>query len=238
MQGSQFRRSVLQWAVTVVSVDKMAKLLAAFLAVALVVVVVSARDADPIGDFCVGDLSSKITINGLVCKPSAAAMPEDFAFRGFRADGATNNGLGIALAPGFAGINYPALNTQGFALAKFNYAKGGLVPPHTHPRAAEVIYVVKGEVVVGFVDAAGKLFATTLKRGDFFLFPKGLVHFQLNSGNGDAVTISVLNGQNPGVQFSTALFASSPAIRTDVLARSFGIDEAQVNQIMKAQRGG
>ncbi|XP_024361734.1 germin-like protein subfamily 2 member 1 [Physcomitrium patens] len=206
----------------------MAKVLVIFVVVASLVALASASDADPINDYCVADLASKITINGLACKAASSAMSEDFAFRGFRKDGDTNNPLGIALAPGFAGINYPGLNTLGFALAKFNYAKGGLVPPHTHPRAAEVIYVVKGEVHVGFVDTAGKLFATSLKRGDFFVFPKGLVHFQLNVGSGHAVTISVLNGQNPGVQFFTAVFAAQPSIDTSALARAFQLKDMDV----------
>jgi quercetin dioxygenase-like cupin family protein len=159
---------------------------------------------------------------------------EEFAFRGFRADADSNNPLGIGIIPGFAGVNYPALNTQSFALAKFNYAKGGLVPPHTHPRASEVITVTKGEVYVGFVDTAGKLYAVTLKKDDFFLFPQGLVHFQLNSGGGHAKTVSVLNAQNPGVQLMpSALFGSSPSIQSKILAQAFGISVSQVDMIKK-----
>nr|PNR47077.1 hypothetical protein PHYPA_014197 [Physcomitrium patens] len=146
------------------------------------------------------DLANKISINSLPCKPASSAVSEDFPITGFHKNGDTSNPTSIALAPRFAGINYPGLNSIGFALAKFNYANGGLVPPHTHPRAAEVIYVVKGEVHVGFVDTVGKLFATTLNKSDclfvclFFLFSVELVHFQLNVGSGHAVTILVLNG--------------------------------------------
>nr|PNR57521.1 hypothetical protein PHYPA_004515 [Physcomitrium patens] len=180
--------------------SELVRLLAAFVAVALVMVALSVGDADPLSDYCVGDLSSKNTINGLVCMPSATAVAEDFAFRVFRVHGETKTGSALRLL-------------QGFALAKFNYVKDGLVPTHFHPRPAKVIYVVKGE-----------LFATTLKKGDFFLFPQGLVHFQLNLGQRHALTNFLLNEQNPGIQFSTALFASTPAFATDILARSFGID--------------
>jgi quercetin dioxygenase-like cupin family protein len=197
----------------------MARFVVALVAVALVVVCVSASDV----------------INGLACKSPATVVPADFAFEGFREDAATNNSLGIGVIPGFAAVNYPALNTQGLSLAKFNYAKGGLVPPHTHPRASEVITVLKGEVYVGFVDTAGKLFAATLKTGDFFLFPRGLVHFQLNSGSGQSETVSVLNAQSPGIQLiATSLFGSSPFISEAILSKAFGVSAAVVDEIRKA----
>lgn len=100
MQGSQRHRSVLQWAATVVSVDKLVRLLAAFVAVALVMVALSVGDADPLSDYCVGDLSSKNTINGLVCMPSATAVAEDFAFRVFRVHGETKTGSALRLLQG------------------------------------------------------------------------------------------------------------------------------------------
>jgi quercetin dioxygenase-like cupin family protein len=212
----------------------MAKLLVAFFAAALLVACVAASDADPINDYCVADLKSTLLINGLACKSPAATVASDFQFEGFRASAATNNPLGIGIIPGFASVNYPALNTQGLALAKFNYAKNGLVPPHTHPRASEVITVLHGEVYVGFVDTAGTLFAVTLKKNDFFLFPRGLVHFQLNVGGGQAVTVSVLNAQNPGVQLQpSALFGSSPPISLFILAKAFGISEKEAGTIQK-----
>lgn len=213
---------------------EMAKLLVAFFAAALLVACASASDADPINDYCVADLNSTLLINGLPCKSPAATVPSDFQFEGFRASAATNNPLGIGIIPGFASVNYPALNTQGLALAKFNYAKNGLVPPHTHPRATEVITVLSGSVYVGFVDTSGKLFDATLFKDDFFVFPLGLVHFILNTGSEPAVTLSVLSAQNPGLQIvATALFASAPPVPTAVLTKAFGISAKTVAKIEK-----
>ena len=212
----------------------MAKFIVGFVAVALLVAVAFANDAGLINDFCVADLKSSLVINGLVCKAPAMVTSDDFVFRGFRASADTNNPLKIGIIPGFASVNYPALNTQGLSLAKINYAKGGLVPPHTHPRASEVITVIKGEVHVGFVDTAGKLFSATLKKSDVFLFPKGLVHFQLNVGGGHAVTVSVLNAQNAGVQLmASALFGAQPEIKDEVLSRAFGIKDEMTKMIKK-----
>lgn len=208
------------------------QLMVALVAAALLVAVVGATDASPINDFCVADLKSPLLFNGLACVKSVVS--EDFAFRGLRADADTNNPLGIGIIPGFAGVNYPALNTQSLSLAKFNYAKAGLVPPHTHPRAAEVITVLKGEVLVGFVDTAGVLYSATLKTGDFFLFPQGLAHFQFNSGSGHAETVSVLNAQNPGVQLLPgALYGSTPTIPTNILSKAFGTSDDVTEAIKK-----
>lgn len=212
----------------------MAKLSVAFLvAAAFLVALVSAGDPGPINDFCVADLKSTLLFNGLTCKSPAMVTSADFTFTAFRADADTNTPFGIGLIPGFAGVNYPALNTQGLSLAKINYAKWGLVSPHTHPRAAELITVVKGSVYVGFVDTAGKLYAAWLKVGDFFLFPQGLVHFILNGDNPSA-TLSILNAQNPGIQLvAPALFGSSPAIESPLLAKAFGVSVATVDAIKK-----
>lgn len=213
----------------------MARLLVACAAFAMFVAVAFAADADPINDYCVADLKSSILVNGLPCKGASTVVSSDFLFSGFRSGGDTNNSLGIAVIPAFAGVNYPALNSQGLALARFDYAKGGLVPAHTHPRASEVLYVTKGEIYVGFVDTAGKLFSVTLKKGDVWLFPRGLVHFQLNVAGGHAVSVSVLNGQNPGVQLiASALFGSTPAISDEVLSKGFSITTDEVDAIKKS----
>ncbi|KAG0559116.1 hypothetical protein KC19_10G080100 [Ceratodon purpureus] len=204
----------------------MAKLMLSFVAMAtfLVATCVSADDSNPINDFCVADLKMDVMFNGIACKSPKMVTPEDFKFTGFRATADTNNSMGIGIIPAFAAVNYPALNTQGFSLAKINYAKNGLVTPHTHPRAAEVITVTKGEIYAGFVCTSGKLWAVTLKVGDFFVFPKGLVHFHVNVANGSAATLSVMNAQNPGIQMvANALFGSTPPIKSAVLTKAFTI---------------
>jgi quercetin dioxygenase-like cupin family protein len=210
----------------------MAKLMVTFAVAALLVACVAASDPSPINDYCPTDFNSTLVSNFLPCKPVATVS--DFYFTGFRADAATNNPLGFGFILGFASGSYPGLNTLGLAVAKVNYAKGGVSSPHTHPRASEVITVLKGEVYVGFVDTNGKLFAVTLKESDVFVFPQGLVHFQLNVGEKPAATLAVFNAQNPGVQpMPSSLFGSTPAIRSDVLAKAFGISEKEAISIQK-----
>jgi quercetin dioxygenase-like cupin family protein len=187
-----------------------------------------AADADPIQDFCVADASSKITVNGLVCKSAADVKVMDFVFRGLDKPGNTNNPTANAVTPAFA-AQLPGLNTLGIGLARLDFARGGINVPHTHPRATEVLAVLQ---YVGFVSTANQLFATTLAADDVFVFPKGLLHFQLNVGNGPAVAIAALNSQNPGVQQAgRALFAPKPAVSDAVLEKAFGLNQKAVQHI-------
>ena len=212
----------------------MAKLVLAMVVAAVLVVSVHAYDPSPINDYCVADLTNQlgVTFNGLLCKAPANVTTADFTFTGFRATPPTNNSLGFGLIPGFASVNYPGLNTLGLSLAKIAYAQNGLVPPHTHPRATEVITVLSGQVNVGFVDTSGNLFAVTLQQNDFFVFPLGLVHYELALV--PSVTLSVLNSQNPGIQLiPSSLFGSTPLISSQVLQEAFGINASTVAAIEK-----
>lgn len=93
---------------------------------------------------------------------------------------------------------YPGINTQGLTHARLDFDIGGVIPLHTHPRAAETLFVLKGRVYTGFVADDNILYAATLQPGDVILFPRGLSHFQLNVGNETAITFNTLTSQSPG----------------------------------------
>ncbi|KAE8659987.1 Germin-like protein subfamily 1 member 7 [Hibiscus syriacus] len=116
-----------------------------------------------------------------------------------------------------------------------NYAPyGGLNPPHTHPRATEILVVVEGTLYVGFVTSnpENHLFTKVLYPGDVFVFPVGLIHFQFNIGHTNAVAFAGLSSQNPGViTIANAVFGSDPAINPDVLAKAFQLDKNIVKQL-------
>ncbi|KAG6751933.1 hypothetical protein POTOM_044148 [Populus tomentosa] len=126
----------------------------------------------------------------------------------------------LALASSFASASDPSplqdfcvaiketdggLNTLGISLARIDFAPyGGLNPPHTHPRATEILVVVESTLYVGFVtsnlaNGDNRLITKVLNPGDVFVFPVGLIHFQLNVGKTNAVALASLSSQNPGV---------------------------------------
>ena len=53
---------------------------------------------------------------------------------------------------------FPALNGQGVSYAVLEFPAGTTNPPHTHPRASELLFLTQGTLQVGFVDTTNKLF--------------------------------------------------------------------------------
>jgi quercetin dioxygenase-like cupin family protein len=174
-----------------------------------------------------------VLVNGFVCKDPAAVVAEDFFFSGLHMAGNTNNRQGSAVtAVNVAQI--AGLNTMGISLARIDYAPYGLNPPHIHPRGTEILTVLEGCLYVGFVTSnpENKLFTKVLNKGDVFVFPQGLIHFQFNYGTNKAVALAALSSQNPGViTVANAVFGSEPSISDEVLAKAFQVDKNTIHQI-------
>ncbi|KAG0478309.1 hypothetical protein HPP92_013028 [Vanilla planifolia] len=190
-----------------------------------------AADPDLLQDICVADRNSTIKVNGFVCKPAAEVTAGDFFFNGLATAKATNNTLGSVVTT--ANVEQiPGLNTLGVSLSRIDYAPGGLNPPHTHPRATEIIFVLYGTLDVGFITTANKLISQTINQGEIFVFPRGLVHFQKNNGDKPSAVISGFNSQLPGTQaIAAALFAASPPVPDNVLTKAFQIGTKEVDKI-------
>lgn len=167
-----------------------------------------------------------------MCKNPNAVTANDFIFNGLDKAGNTSNNLGSSVTP-VAVAQLPGLNTLGISLARLDFAPAGLVPPHYHPRATEVLVVIEGTLYVGFVSSTNnQLFTKVLNKGDVFVFPQGLIHFQYNHGWTNAVALSGLSSQNPGVVFvANAVFGANPAISDDVLAKAFQLDKKIIDQL-------
>ncbi|KAH6804244.1 germin-like protein 10 [Perilla frutescens var. frutescens] len=198
----------------------------------LAVVMLGSRvfaDPDMLQDICVADLTSAVKLNGYPCKSNVTA--EDFFFAGLAKAGATNTSTG-SIVTGANVQKIPGLNTLGVSLARVDYAPGGINPPHTHPRATEVVFMLEGELDVGFITTANVLISKSIKKGDVFVFPKGLVHFQKNNGESPAAVIAAFNSQLPGTQsIAATLFAATPPVPDNVLTKAFQVGTKQVEKI-------
>ncbi|KAL0375880.1 UNVERIFIED_CONTAM: Germin-like protein 5-1 [Sesamum calycinum] len=185
-------------------------------------------DPDMLQDVCVADLISGVKVNGFACKSNFTA--EDFFFAGIAKPGATNTSTGSLVTGAVEKI--PGLNTLGVSLSRIDYAPGGLNPPHTHPRATEVVFVLYGELDVGFITTSNTLISKSIKAGEVFVFPKALVHFQKNNGEQPAAVISAFNSQLPGTQsIAATLFAAKPAVPDDVLTKAFHVGTKEIEKI-------
>ncbi|XP_022720005.1 germin-like protein subfamily 1 member 13 isoform X1 [Durio zibethinus] len=217
--------------------------LVVFAFLALASTLASASDPSSLMDFCVALNGPKNAgmhsyfVNGKFCKDPKLATADDFFFSGLDKAGNTSNAVGSKVTPVNAD-QIPGLNTLGISLVRTDYAPyGGLNPPHSHPRGTEILVVIKGELYVGFVTSNpdNRFFTKVLKTGDVFVFPVGLIHFQLNIGKTDAIAFAGLSSQNPGVIIiANAVFDSNPPINPGVLTKAFKL-EKKVAEYLQTQ---
>ncbi|KAF8017646.1 hypothetical protein BT93_H2750 [Corymbia citriodora subsp. variegata] len=206
------------------------------LILALATATAFAYDPSPLQDICVAikDPKSAVFVNGEFCKDPEEVTADDFVFTMFREPGNTANPLGSKVTPATV-MEFPGLNTLGISAARIDFAPGGLNPPHTHPRGTEVLVVLEGTLLVGFVTSNqlnNTLFTKVLYKGDVFVFPIGLIHFQFNTGETPALAFAGLSSQNPGViTIANSVFGAKPPISADVLTKAFQVDKKVIDYL-------
>jgi len=159
-------------------------------------------------DFCVGDPSLPRGPSGYSCKDPSNVTVDDFIYTGFRVGGPTTNTFKNNVNLAFSDA-YPALNGLGISMARLDFGVGGAIPIHTH-RTSEVLILVKGSIIAGFIDTNNTAYYKTLQVGDVMIFPENMLHFQVNVGDTPALAFVSLNGANPAIQMvSFSLFAGN-----------------------------
>ncbi|KAL6858789.1 hypothetical protein ACP4OV_017791 [Aristida adscensionis] len=161
-------------------------------------------------DICPADLTQRDTPAGYPCKAPSDITVADFYYTGLATAGAEQApftySLNLALV-----TNLTGLNGLGLSASRTDIPPGGAVPLHTHPEGSETFVVANGTVNVGFVTAAtNTLYTKTLQKGQMFVFPRALLHFQDNAGDLPAVAYSAYSSSNPGAQIvDIALFGTN-----------------------------
>ncbi|KAI3458841.1 hypothetical protein Pfo_015504 [Paulownia fortunei] len=196
--------------------------------VLLYIHLVSASDSDPLQDFCIP--RSEFSSIFLSCKNSSLVTVEDFVFSGIRTPGDSSK-TGFSSIPVSASV-FPGLNTLGMSFVRADFDAGGINVPHYHPRATEVAFVLEGKIYSGFVDSQNRVFAKVLEKGEVMVFPRGLLHFQMNIGDSRATILGSFNSQNPGlVKIPSAVFGS--AIKEELLEKAFGLNAKELAKLRK-----
>ncbi|CAI9303813.1 unnamed protein product [Lactuca saligna] len=177
---------------------------------------VFASDPSALQDFCVADQNSTVYLFNFFPRSirewfglqrGKLVQPDDFFYRGLQLMGNTSNAVGSAVTP-VTVEELPGLNTLGISMARIDFAPQGINPPHTHPRATEILTVMEGRILVGFVTSnpQNRLITKELQKA--------------------------LSSQNPGViTIANAVFGSNPDIAGDILAKAFQVDINVVYQI-------
>lgn len=127
--------------------------------------------------------------------------------------------------------NFQALDGESVSFAVLKFAPGSVNPPHTHPRGAELLYLLEGVLEVAFIDTKNELFTKTIHTGDMFIFPKGLVHYQYNRNHQfPAVAVSAFGSADAGtVSLPVSVFVAG--IDDIILAKSFKTDVFTIEKI-------
>jgi quercetin dioxygenase-like cupin family protein len=173
-----------------------------------------------------------VLVNGKCYKDPKLVTPEDFFFTVKEENISSPLGSQVTL-PTVSEIL--GLNTLGISVARIDFAPKGLNPPHAHPRAAEILIVLEGTLNVGFVTSNPKnrLITKVLNKGDVFVFPIGLIHFQHNVGDGNAAAISGLNSHNSRVITIVKEVFGSNKISSEVLTKALQVDNTIVDNLQK-----
>ncbi|KAK9948078.1 hypothetical protein M0R45_003666 [Rubus argutus] len=180
-------------------------------------------------DFCVADYKAPEGPAGYSCKQPARVTVDDFVFSGLGVAGNTTNIIKAAVTPAFA-AQFPGVNGLGISLARLDLAPGGVIPFHTHPGASEVLVLVQGTLVAGFISSDNTVYLKTLKKGDVMIFPQGLLHFQVNAGGSSALAFVSFSSPSPGLQIlDFALFKNN--LPTSLIAATTFLDVAQIKKL-------
>ncbi|KAL9234705.1 hypothetical protein vseg_009543 [Gypsophila vaccaria] len=219
-----------------ISATKMLVMIVGFCMVfAMNVYVTNAGDPSKLQSFCVGinDPNSAVFVNGKFCKNPKDVTINDFLYKGFNVPGNTSNIQG-ANATLVDESLFPGLNTLGVAIARIDFAPYGLNTPHLHPLSSEAFAVMEGTMYAGFVNTDNTLYDTVLSKGDVIVFPQGLIHFQLNIGDKNALAIASFGSQNPQrINIPNTLFGTTPSILGDVLTKAFQVDTRVIEKLQE-----
>ncbi|KAJ0045586.1 hypothetical protein Pint_05322 [Pistacia integerrima] len=127
--------------------------------------------------------------------------------------------------------NFLALDGQSVSCTFLQFPVGAINPLHTHSRSAELLLLLRGWLNVGFIDTNNKLYKQTLRAGDIFVFPKGLVHHQPNDDpKHPCATLSAFGSANAAT-VSVPLNVFTSGIDDNIIARAFITDVATVQKL-------
>jgi len=124
---------------------------------------------------------------------------------------------------GFPVLGLPGIDSS-FALVSLEADAHNL--PHTHPRASETLYLLKGELDVFIVEENSappvRVIENTLRPGGVAVFPTGLIHGQRCVAKEGCEFVAVLGSADPGAVSVAARLCDGPV---EAVAASFGVPE-------------
>ncbi|XP_078437242.1 putative germin-like protein 2-3, partial [Wolffia australiana] len=130
---------------------------------------------------------------------------------------------------------YPKSQGQKLSIARLDLNINAVVALNIHLTASKLLIVIRGRILVGFITPNGKLITKILVAGDVFLFPKGLINFQINVDVDISIALLAFNSERPRtIVIGENIFGAAPPVPLAALERSFRANQAIIDAI-KAQ---
>ena len=126
-------------------------------------------------------------------------------------------------------IEMPSLKGVGISYGYTDLEPCGIVLPHIHPRATEMIYAIQGRFQVGFVEEnEGRAIINDIGEGETHFFPQGLIHFEQNLACTKGIFLSAFTHEDPGaLSLPNRLFS----LPTQAITSSFNNNEETLKMI-------
>lgn len=126
----------------------------------------------------------------------------------------------------------PAL--QNLALLDIYLSGGNIVEPHWHPNAAELVYVVSGELIVSVLNPFTNMLMTyRLKPQQTVLIPMGWFHWDLAVAD-NTHFIAVFDNNAPQTVLGSSVLSKTPK---EIFQLSYGVNGEQLSQVLSPIKG-
>ncbi|KAF2656042.1 RmlC-like cupin [Lophiostoma macrostomum CBS 122681] len=127
---------------------------------------------------------------------------------------------------------FPAMTGVGMTLTMLNLGPCAMLPPHSHPRATNLVVAVKGNTTSYMIGENGVgTVEVNLQPNVMTIFPAGSLHAMQNNGCEDAQLVSALNSDDTGtLNALNGLYQLPP----DILKAAFGYVDMDIQSMGKS----
>ncbi|KAH8923509.1 RmlC-like cupin [Atractiella rhizophila] len=124
--------------------------------------------------------------------------------------------------------NFPASVGSGMAVAWFALGPCGDIPPHSHPRGSEIMFLVSGGPMrFGIsLEAGGPTVYEYLRIGQSITLPQGSIHYGTNLGCDPTTIVSMFNSEDAGLVLTANTFFG---FDDESIAASLGLQHSPVD---------
>ncbi len=127
-------------------------------------------------------------------------------------------------------VNLPTL--EGLGILGFGLNPKGIVEPHWHTNAGELVYIAKGEARMTILSPEGKVEVLKLKKGEGAFAPTSYFHSIENTGNEDVEVIAFFSDAQPDYMGIGEVMG---AYSNELLATTFNVSPDYFKTFNKTQ---